>query len=150
MEGEERDPDGQQDLDEGQLVLEPQEASELVRRRNKKIEIFEDSEQSEMQRDRDPEDGLPPPLVRRRIDQLPGEIAEHRARGEQKTETPIPLRVEVITGDDQHRLFRREAGVQHRHRCRDDQEKQQESEGWEQHQRSDHRMTREKRQFLGK
>src|SRR6202040_147338 len=90
-------------------------------------------EQPEMQRDRYAEDRPGATSIGRFIDQLPGDVAERRTAGEQKAEAPIPLRIEIIAGDDQYGLLRREAGVEHRHRRRDDQEEQQEPKRREQH-----------------
>ena len=53
---EERDPDRQQDLEERQLVVQPEAARQLVRAQHEKVEILEDAEQPQMQRHRAAED----------------------------------------------------------------------------------------------
>ena len=78
-----------------------------------------------MQGDRDAENEALAIPVRGGADQPSGEVADGGAEGEQKAETPIPLRIKIVAGDHQHRLLRRETGLQHRHRRRDDQEEQQ-------------------------
>ena len=87
-------------------------------------EALEDPEQPEMESDCDAEDeaaGLP---IGAGPDQPTGRVANRRTECEQEAETPIPLRVKIIAGDDQHRFFRREAGAQRCHRRRDYQEEQ--------------------------
>ena len=55
MKSEKRDADRQQDLEKRQLVLQSEQCCELVRRRYKKIEVFERAEQGQMKGNRNPD-----------------------------------------------------------------------------------------------
>ena len=97
-------------------MLEAERPRRLVGAEHEKIEILEGAEQREMQPNRDPEHDLAALRVPCRADDPPGEIGQRGAEPEQKAEAPIPLCIEVVAGDNQHRLLRREALFE----CRDD------------------------------
>ncbi len=77
MEGEERNPDRQDDFDERKLVLEAEQMGELVSRNDKEIEIFEDTEQGEVDGDCDAEHRAPLRRLQAGVDQQAGQIADH-------------------------------------------------------------------------
>ena len=134
MEGEERNADRQDDLNERQFAFETQRMRQFVRRDEEEIEVFEDAENAQMDRHRRRQNAAPAAGLGGG-DQEPGDIADGTAEQQQKAEAPVPLRIEKIAGRHQQPLLRRKAFLQRRHRRRHDhdQKEQQEPEGRKQH-----------------
>ena len=88
--------------------------AELVRRHhsgNRACGVFENAENTEVQRHTNRQHHAAGAAVSACADQQPCRVADRRAAGEQKAEAPIPLRVEIIAGGNQQRLFLREIPV---------------------------------------
>jgi len=96
----------------GSFVLQPEHLREFIRRANKEVEVFENTEQPEMQRYCDPEDEALPGAIGGRRYQVSGREAEHRAGDQQKTEAPVPLGVEIVAGRGRGPPFWPQSGCQ--------------------------------------
>jgi hypothetical protein len=66
-------------------------------------------------------------------DQQARKIAYGGAEDEQKTEVPIPLRIKIVAGDNEHHFFSSKMPIERGHGCCDDEKKQQKTERREQH-----------------
>ena len=104
LEGEERDPDREHDLEKRQLALQPYREHEVVQALDEEAVILEEPQSDEVERHAYAKDPTPPPAVVGRVDQQAGGVVDRRIAGEQEAEPPIPVPVEEVAGRHQKEL----------------------------------------------
>ena len=102
----EADADRQQDLDGRRAHRESERAQHVLGRVGEEVEVLEEREDPEVERDLADQPAAPFAIRGARFDLLPGDEVDDRREPEQTEEAPVPPAVEEVRRDEQQHVLR--------------------------------------------